>query len=1341
MKYTKRIISVVLLLTLLAGMLPASVTAAGASTSVQNSQMTVEGTNSFGSLLSQDIQEHQAAEESYAGGYSVTDLSVENGVATVEYDSLEEAVLVVALYTEDGLQMLVSGSTVVQPEDTEAVVVLEGELPQYFMASAYLVDSYDYSPLCASYDTPMYTKEMQDLLASTTDDYDADKILNLDDDKTTNFAVYADSTKVLEYKAGVNTVISADDETATYVIGNADNNITGLKTGDIVAYAYREDEILIIKVADVAVSGNTATITGADLELEEVFSHVKMETVGDTADVAVDDGTADEGVSFEGLMQEGARTYRLRGMEGGAELSHSLQYDLKLTADKQTASSQAGVTVTGKLNLKISVGFSYYVTFSRQYIEFRTDANTSLNVVVTGRYAEQLSLGKLAFSPIPGVSIGFAPQLQVEFSGKIELDAKMDMAIGFTFENKVGFRTITKKPKIDAQLNAELTIYVGIDFRPTVDVLGGVLANATVSTPVGGKFVAKLTGAIAENVQDGESIHTCTACIDITVIFTAKISAKLQFLQSKKLTYQTGEKVFELGRGQLYWSLDHGELGDGVCPYRSYRTVLQVQDAQGEKVANAEISRVSGESWGKTNNNGVLVKYLPVGNYTVWAEADGLKVQKQFAVKEAGTVIISAAKPITLPGVLDQVNPEEVIENPGVIIAFGTCGENVSWELYSSGLLRIQGEGAMNSYSYPWEDYKQQITVLLIGEGVTNIGNYAFKNCDSMTSAIIGNGVQEIDYQAFYDCDSLQSIVIPESVTKIGGDAFYGCEGLISVTIAGGETEIGASAFRECKELKTVELGEGVTSIGDHAFDGCVSLTGIVIPNSVTNIGSYAFRDCYDMASVVIGNGVKEIRYCTFIECDSLRDVVIPESVTKIGGDAFYGCEGLLSVTIAGGETEIGASAFRECKELKTVELGEGVTSIGDHAFDGCVSLTGIVIPNSVTNIGSYAFRDCYDMASVVIGNGVKEIRYCTFIECDSLRDVVIPESVAKIGGDAFYGCEGLLSVTIPGSVTEIGNNAFAYCDSLTSVRFRGSAPEIGYNAFYGVTAVCYYPSGDASWTAEIMQDYGGTITWVAAASRSAGNTVTTREVPPEIVELPTVNQEQSNIKLDAMYGGTYETVTPDAAAPVKTASFSGLVPGEQYALLVVKQIDVENVLEPMNLLYMKQGVAAEDGTLMFTYVQRENTDISYVMACGAAHNNLKDAVITFPTMTVPEETQAVCPTVVFNGETLTEGVDYIIAGKTDYSEAGEYTCYIRGIYGYTGTVECKYTVVDAIPGDIDGDGEVTRNDVICLLLHVTMPGRFPIDAEADFNGDGQVTREDVIRLLLHVTMPGRFPL
>ncbi len=63
------------------------------------------------------------------------------------------------------------------------------------------------------------------------------------------------------------------------------------------------------------------------------------------------------------------------------------------------------------------------------------------------------------------------------------------------------------------------------------------------------------------------------------------------------------------------------------------------------------------------------------------------------------------------------------------------------------------------------------------------------------------------------------------------------------------------------------------------------------------------------------------------------------------------------------------------------------------------------------------------------------------------------------------------------------------------------------------------------------------------------------------------------------------------------------------------------------------------------------------------------------------------------------------------------------------------------IPGDIDGNGTVNRDDVIALLLHVSMPAAFPLNIPADYNGDGVITRDDVIQLLLHVSMPDAFPL
>ena len=81
-------------------------------------------------------------------------------------------------------------------------------------------------------------------------------------------------------------------------------------------------------------------------------------------------------------------------------------------------------------------------------------------------------------------------------------------------------------------------------------------------------------------------------------------------------------------------------------------------------------------------------------------------------------------------------------------------------------------------------------------------------------------------------------------------------------------------------------------------------------------------------------------------------------------------------------------------------------------------------------------------------------------------------------------------------------------------------------------------------------------------------------------------------------------------------------------------------------------------------------------------------------------------------------------------------------VLSYAGlSVSYDVQVLSYIPGDISGNRAVNRDDVIQLLLHVSMPEEFSISVPADFTGDGKVNREDVIQLLLHVSMPGAFPL
>ena len=132
---------------------------------------------------------------------------------------------------------------------------------------------------------------------------------------------------------------------------------------------------------------------------------------------------------------------------------------------------------------------------------------------------------------------------------------------------------------------------------------------------------------------------------------------------------------------------------------------------------------------------------------------------------------------------------------------------------------------------------------------------------------------------------------------------------------------------------------------------------------------------------------------------------------------------------------------------------------------------------------GSY--DDAYPVSEIVIpaeyeGLPVTVIGGYAFEDCDSMKSVIIPDSVTMIEFGAFYGCDGLASITIPSSVYYIGDWAFESCTNLSSIYFDGDAPAFGEGVFDGVTATVYYPAGDPTWTEDVMQDYGGDITWVA---------------------------------------------------------------------------------------------------------------------------------------------------------------------------------------------------------------------------------------------------------------------
>ena len=259
------------------------------------------------------------------------------------------------------------------------------------------------------------------------------------------------------------------------------------------------------------------------------------------------------------------------------------------------------------------------------------------------------------------------------------------------------------------------------------------------------------------------------------------------------------------------------------------------------------------------------------------------------------------------------------------------------------------------------------LTTLNIGNDVTNIPKYAFKDCNTLTGTLtIPNSVTNIDISAFSGCSSLNTLSIGESVTTIAGNAFKDCSGLAIVNFnAINCTTMGNSSntvFSGCTSLTTLNIGPNVTNIPDKAFKGCSSLTGaLTIPNSVTNICSEAFHTCH-FTSVTISNSVTSIGDNAFGGCSGLSAVYYTGTIAQWCNITF---SGTTLTTVTSNPLVIAHNLYINNSLVTDLVIPNTVTEIKQNAFIGASCLTSVTIGNSVTGIGSFAFYSCSGLTSI----------------------------------------------------------------------------------------------------------------------------------------------------------------------------------------------------------------------------------------------------------------------------------------------------------------------------------------------------------------------------------------
>ena len=181
---------------------------------------------------------------------------------------------------------------------------------------------------------------------------------------------------------------------------------------------------------------------------------------------------------------------------------------------------------------------------------------------------------------------------------------------------------------------------------------------------------------------------------------------------------------------------------------------------------------------------------------------------------------------------------------------------------------------------------RKNITGVIISEGITTIGDYAF-NESNIKSVTIPSTVKTISEGAFFDCKKLTKVKIAEGLTTIGDRAFEGCKALTSITLPNSLTHIGDSAFMYCRSLKSIRIPDLVTHVGNLAFAYCDVLKTATLGSSISEMGEQVFTNCYKLTKANIPNGLKVIPRGTFNYCKKLTTISIPSSVKTIKKEAF----------------------------------------------------------------------------------------------------------------------------------------------------------------------------------------------------------------------------------------------------------------------------------------------------------------------------------------------------------------------------------------------------------------------------------------------------------------------
>ncbi len=360
---------------------------------------------------------------------------------------------------------------------------------------------------------------------------------------------------------------------------------------------------------------------------------------------------------------------------------------------------------------------------------------------------------------------------------------------------------------------------------------------------------------------------------------------------------------------------------------------LEIQKATGKDISSYTLMRL----WGHVKNTSsprqdTLSNLARYAGYTGWkdfvSKADGLAASAAPSEKVSVDAFDSVNNVKTV--LQEEIKDNRWKKNPALVLAIASLAiligvglgfllrkgvsepphelvsdilvsdnDTLSWTLdMTTWELTISGNGRMKDFRRggtpeAWLEYRDSLRSVIIGEGITHIGDCAFRDCPLLASVSLPKSCTSIGNYTFDLCSALTAIVLPEGLTSIGRTAFWGCSHLQEIVLPRGITSIEDELFCYCSNLRFCTILGDITYIKAYAFAECEALTHIDLPEGLNSIGMSAFSNCHSLEEINIPEGVTHINLYAFHDCSALKTVTLPSTLTDVGMEAFEFCTAL----------------------------------------------------------------------------------------------------------------------------------------------------------------------------------------------------------------------------------------------------------------------------------------------------------------------------------------------------------------------------------------------------------------------------------------------------------------